>query len=795
MRSITHVTVIATSLLCSFVGVATAYADDDASRDVRLTILQTTDLHHHANGAGHLGLDADPNTARSVVGSYARISSYVNFVRATAGHPVLLVDSGDWTMGTFYDLTLGSEPLALGFIKLMRYNCVTLGNHEFDYTPKGLAQMLTVAQSKFRFRTPIVASNLNANGDPNLTPLIGDRNLIRSTFVERLPNGLTIGYIGLMGRNAAIDAPGAAPVTFTYPSSAYASIQALVNGLRDASGADVVIALSHSGTDATGTSGEDVELARHVSGIDVIASGHTHTPLATAHAVTNGAWTTQIVDAGAYGSNVTRLDMTYHRATHTTTLDAASNPLMTDATLKALAPWLGPDPISTLIVGLVDRQLNAQLAPFFSRTFPDYSAAQIGTGLYHVVGSAAQDMVSNGSDPVPAPNGLGDLAADSLRSVPNSIILATLAAVGGNPASFPGYDFTPYQADVTATGVLRGKLNSGVPLSFADIYNVLPLGISPDATQSLPVGFPLISAYVDVGDIAKLCGLQLAIQSKLATAEFYLNLSGIRCNLSTAGSYAYFKYATAASVLQLTSQKATGGSLAAAQALGALGTLGSDGGAALLAAYTGGDSYAMAMVRLNDGAPSSAQIATNLGALGQVALAAATDQATGSNTLSALVVGKAIRAIDSVGGYAAADAENVGPTSLLTGPARVRIAADLYAVLFIGAIQSKFGTALTAYQGPTGAATLSAANFGGILANRINAAPASGTVQELKEWMALLSYEGAGLGGTIGSAYASSGNFTQFGSSGAAVQNRSASYPLANLGQMFGLLAALQSAP
>jgi len=28
----------------------------------------------------------------------------------------------------------------------MRYDCVTLGNHEFDYTPKGLAQILGAAQ-------------------------------------------------------------------------------------------------------------------------------------------------------------------------------------------------------------------------------------------------------------------------------------------------------------------------------------------------------------------------------------------------------------------------------------------------------------------------------------------------------------------------------------------------------------------------------------------------------------------------------------------------------------------------
>ncbi len=71
---------------------------------------------------------------------------------------MVLVDSGDWTMGTLYDLTLSSRPLGLMFLDLMKYDCVTLGNHEFDYSPKGLAQMFSSAQSAFGFRTPIVAS-------------------------------------------------------------------------------------------------------------------------------------------------------------------------------------------------------------------------------------------------------------------------------------------------------------------------------------------------------------------------------------------------------------------------------------------------------------------------------------------------------------------------------------------------------------------------------------------------------------------------------------------------------------
>src|SRR5262245_45997090 len=100
-----------------------------AAQEVRITILQTTDLHHHANGADHIGLDVDPVSGTSAIGAYSRIAAYVNYVRSSTSNPVLLVDSGDWTMGTLYDLTLGTQPLALHFLHLMRYDAVTLGNH------------------------------------------------------------------------------------------------------------------------------------------------------------------------------------------------------------------------------------------------------------------------------------------------------------------------------------------------------------------------------------------------------------------------------------------------------------------------------------------------------------------------------------------------------------------------------------------------------------------------------------------------------------------------------------------
>jgi hypothetical protein len=305
----------------------------------------------------------------------------------------------------------------------------------------------------------------------------------------------------------------------------------------------------------------------------------------------------------------------------------------------------------------------------------------------------------------------------------------------------------------------------------------------------------MISTYVDVNDVKKLCALQLVVQTKLAPVDFYINLSGLQYSLKGPESYVYFKYATAAGVLQVTSQKGGAGSTSALQALGALSTLGTDSGAALLTAFAGGNPYAIAMVKLNDPSPTIGQITTNLGALGQVAADAAADSALGTNTLSALIVSKAVDAIDIVSGFAASDGANTGASSPLPGSGRVRVGADLFAVLLLGAVQTQFGVTITPYKAATGPDVLSSTNFPALLANRIDAAPATAGVQELKEWMSLLFYLDGELGGSITSEYASTANFTQFGSYGLAVTNRNASYPIASIGQFVGTVASLQSAP
>jgi len=787
--------------------------------DTQFTLLQTTDIHDHANGDGPLGTGAP-----GPVGSYARIAAYVNSIRANApaNMPVVLVDSGDWTMGTLYDLSIGTQPAATYFLDTLRYDCTTLGNHEFDYTPKGLAAMLATSQGKFGFKTPIVASNMALNGNADLAPFMG--SAILPTYTETLATGLKIGFIGLMGQEAAADAPESAPVSFYPLSTNYATIQSLVTGLRTGQGCNVVIALDHVGTDPGGYTGEDVSLAQHVTGIDVIASGHTHNAFGAdgnaSHAVANGTWTTQIICAGAYSTNVSRLDLTYHPGAGNTTVNAgsASNLAMTDANLAARKVVPGLDPAASVFVGQTDASLNFGLGALLGQFFPDYSATNLAKGIYHPVGLAMQDLISNNNNAVLNPSGLGDLCADGVRNVPNAIISKSLLAAGwnGSPTSPTlaaaagtltqmGYDVTPYTAGVVPSGVIRGYLAGNVPITFANAYEILPLGISPDTTQSIPVGYPLMSVYLTYADLQKVCALQLLAQSNLTPSDDYVNLSGITYALDTSaggGAYTYFKSATAAAILQITEAKAKAGSAAAGKALLGLSSLATDSGAALVGGL-GTNPYATAMLALND-APASltqAQIGANLQALGGVAALAAADAAKGTATLNTAIFNLAIGAIGQVSAFASTDPACEGTAAALSSGQRYRVAGDLYAILMLGAVQSQYGVTITPYAAATGSATVSAANLAAAMANRINLNGPSATVQELKEWMALVLFMitppaqgGFFTSGVIPADYASTANFTDFPTSGAAVKVRNASYPLANLGQLMTTLAGLEAA-
>lgn len=451
---------------------------------VQFTLLQTTDVHHHVVGTGPSASYATENDTTK--GGYSRIASKILAIRAqndAAKIPTVLVDSGDYFMGTVYDMSLGKSPAALNYFESMDYDAITIGNHELDYGPTPLAGFFNLAIGAgpvSRFNVPVIASNMVTSDDAEDTgddglEALKSSGVIKDSLIKTLDNGLKVGIIGLLGKSAASDAPVKAPLTFTNDLSDNAVVQAIqakVDAVR-AAGAHVVIALSHSGiTDPDGTpGGDDVTLAQKVTGIDIIASGHNHEM--TGDVVTVG--NTKIICAGRYGENLARLDVAV-------TIGGAINVELTNYPIDSDVAIFGV--MQMFLVGALDSAINQALA---AGGLPAVNDIVAGT-------NSANMPIPEG----PGETGIGNLCADSLR-----YLLGNTAAT--------------YTLGIVPNGVIRNGYALGQQISFADIYNTLPLGMTLDpANQNIP-GYPLVLIHLDPASIRNLC--QLAAYTILANND------------------------------------------------------------------------------------------------------------------------------------------------------------------------------------------------------------------------------------------------------------------------------------
>lgn len=496
----------------------------EAGDTVHFTLLQTTDVHHHAVGTGasaRYGTE-DDNT----LGGYSRLARQILTIRGmneALGRPTVLVDSGDYFMGTVYDMSLASSPAALMFFESMDYDAITIGNHELDYGPTPLAGFFSLAIGEYpvsKFNVPVIASNMVTHGNTGIDAL-KTAGVIKDSLIRTLDNGLKVGIIGLLGENAASDAPVKAPLTFTNDldnNAVVTEIQAKVNALR-AAGAHVVIALSHSGIkDPDGTpSGDDVTLAQKVTGIDIIASGHDHEM--TGEVVTvNG---TKIICAGRYGENLAQLEVDV-------TIGGAVNATLINNTIDSDLVQFGF--VQVFLVGALDAGINKAIV---AKGLPEVNDIVAGTNSNNMA-------IPEG----PAETGIGNLAADSIRYLLGGAYAKDTPDAA--PTAHPSLG-------IVANGVIRNGYAQGQQISFADIYNTLPLGMTLDpANQTIP-GYPLVMIYLNQTSILNLCklaALTLAAHDDVfmtsllnsgvlayvqqyylllnLKSDYYLNFSGVR---------------------------------------------------------------------------------------------------------------------------------------------------------------------------------------------------------------------------------------------------------------------------
>jgi 5'-nucleotidase len=461
----------------------------DASNDgpvvtQSIIILHTNDLHSHLMG---FGPEADYTPATTgddaTVGGLARLATRIKAARAAAGTtPVLLLDAGDFMMGTPFHVLATTAAAELVEMNKLQYDATTIGNHELDWGPLALAGILKTASEK-GLSFPVLATNIKFSdtdpGDDGLKALM-DANVIRRKLIRDV-GAIRVGIFGLLGKDAADVAPLKKPLTFDAIADA---ARAAVQELRQTDKADIVIALSHSGTDAMGM-GEDRKLAedamvRSVGGIDVIVSGHTH--VALPQPVVTG--TTLIVQTGAYGAALGNLQLTVTKS------NAGSTVAVTKYELQPIDDTVAGDaPTQTAVDGYI--------------AAIDGALAKANLSYKKVIGETSTDIVG-----VPfAESGLGDLVTDAYLNVTKSL----------QPTK-------PPVIAIDAAGDIRDDIKKGKAgvLWLADLFRVQPLGISPD----LQPGYPLVTFYINGPDIKS--GLELSAGAQtLLKPDYFLQISGM----------------------------------------------------------------------------------------------------------------------------------------------------------------------------------------------------------------------------------------------------------------------------
>jgi 5'-nucleotidase/UDP-sugar diphosphatase len=278
------------------------------AQDKELVILHTNDLHSRLTGYAPES-QYSPLTINndSTIGGFARIAGLINKEKIENPESVLVLDAGDFLMGTFFHALEPEDGFQLRLMKTMGYDAVCLGNHEFDFGTGTTARIINAGINNGDIPSLLMS---NIEFDPKKAEDDALEELCKKKIVNPYiileKNGIRIGLFGLMGYDAADVAPYVRPAEFTDPIKTARKIS---KKLKSEEQVDLVICLSHSGVyknELGNWDGEDVKLAQKVGDIDIIISSHTHTYIPEP-IIING---TPIVQTGAYGANLGRLHIT-----------------------------------------------------------------------------------------------------------------------------------------------------------------------------------------------------------------------------------------------------------------------------------------------------------------------------------------------------------------------------------------------------------------------------------------------------------------------------------------------------
>jgi 5'-nucleotidase / UDP-sugar diphosphatase len=465
-------------LLLLFILIA-LFIQIEGQTEKKITILHTNDMHSRFIGYAPES-QYSPFTLNDdkTVGGFARIASILKSEKESNSGTTLVLDAGDFFMGTLFPSLESRSGFQLRLMKSMGYDVIGFGNHEYDFGPQWLAKVINTSANSGVIPSLLIGNAVFDNKDSRddaLEKLFSEKITARNLILSK--DGLKIGVFSILGKDAAEVAPKSAPVTF---EKQYAFARKMVKELKDQK-CEIVICISHSGItkDKYGEfEGGDVELAKKVKGIDLIIGGHSHTKL-DQPLIVNGI---PIVQTGEFGQFVGRISLIY------------SNNKLRIENYKLI-------PVDDKIMGdketsqLIEQQKARMSAEILDPLDIEYNKPVVET-----------DFIIEGNDNGDYLNSnLGPLVADGIHDYINS-------------RKGKGTDVS-----MIAAGMLFDKILPGIQ-SAPDIFRVVPLGSGKD---DIP-GYPLSRLYVTGKELKSI--LEILLVAGKSDPQNYCYYSGIKVN-------------------------------------------------------------------------------------------------------------------------------------------------------------------------------------------------------------------------------------------------------------------------
>ena len=461
-------------LLLAAVPCAWPVCAQDAAPGTAVDIVFTHDTHSHLNTFTTMvdGLETE-------LGGFARMNTLIEAQRAQ-NPDTLVIDGGDFSMGTLIQTVFETQAAELRMLGYLGCDVTTLGNHEFDYRSKGLANMLTSAQASGDAVPAMVVCNVDwdtmeaeglTEGQQRLKDAFAAYGVSDYTVLEK--GDVDIAVVGVFGKDALACAP-TCELKFEDPIEAVKQTVADIKANEDV---DMIVCVSHSGTWEDESKSEDELLAKAVPDLDLILSGHTHTEIE--EPIQHGS--TYVVSCGEYGKNLGELTLTQQTDGRWAMSAYELIPITSDIAVHAAT--------QQTIDSFMDTVDTDYLARF------GYTKDQV-LAENDIVFSTQKDLEN-----IHEEHNLGDIIADAyVYAVENAA----------------DYDGVPVDLAVVPSGTVRDTYARG-DITVEQVFNSFSLGIGADGVP----GYPLISVYLTGREIRTAAEIDASVSDFMTTARLY----------------------------------------------------------------------------------------------------------------------------------------------------------------------------------------------------------------------------------------------------------------------------------